>query len=457
MLGWEAEDGCDARATHETPEIVARRRDRIDRMVRVAQAYRGWNAGELSGALGREKNRLLPTSGNPKLDLVARLAAALDWEVGLVAESVWDAAPDPEVDAYAGRRFDELDARAQSLHRASLFDEMAAVARAMRRIAKSPQQRAVAANRLAGAFDGAGRFSRVLDCVREGLAERAIGFDLRTMLTVNLCGAYYALWNLDESHALAQSLVARMEAIHCDTRIRRVARAFAYALRGQSARRLLAGLADGDDVRALARTAKTDLERAIDEYRALHGEFDDAQYLSLANTAEGALFEVRAAAGEIPVPEALQAVLARIEQAVDVEQADDPALLESWGWWSVYGANIALRASMAVGGAPIGARVGRGALGLGEQRAPYERSIAIFTNKASEIAEHLDLWPMRERAFTLEWLRRQTVVGDAPSDTASWMLDEEDIRTLVGTMGRFPMFREIGWQILETATLADRA
>ena len=32
-----------------------------------------------------------------------------------------------------------------------------------------------------------------------------------------------------------------------------------------------------------------------------------------------------------------------------------------------------------------------------------------------------------------------------------WLLDDDDVRTVTGTMGRFPSFRETGWRILESA------
>jgi hypothetical protein len=60
---------------------------------------------------------------------------------------------------------------------------------------------------------------------------------------------------------------------------------------------------------------------------------------------------------------------------------------------------------------------------------------------------------MRERAFTLEWFRRQDVAGDEGPSFRDWMLDTEDVRVLVGTMGRFPLFRATGWRILDRATL----
>ena len=52
------------------------RKVRIERMAKLARVYRGWSAAQMSEALGREQSRVGPASGNPKLDLVARLADA---------------------------------------------------------------------------------------------------------------------------------------------------------------------------------------------------------------------------------------------------------------------------------------------------------------------------------------------------------------------------------------------
>ena len=61
---------------------------------------------------------------------------------------------------------------------------------------------------------------------------------------------------------------------------------------------------------------------------------------------------------------------------------------------------------------------------------------------------------MRERAFTLEWFRRQTIGRFDPAECAAWTLDSDDVRVLVGTMGRFPLFRATGWAILDRAVIA---
>ena len=82
------------------------------------------------------------------------------------------------------------------------------------------------------------------------------------------------------------------------------------------------------------------------------------------------------------------------------------------------------------------------------------RHMAVFTNKAIEIAEQLGNWSMRERAFTLEHFRRQQA-DLAEARGQPWPLDDEDIRVITGTMGRFPSFREVGWQILRGAHVLD--
>jgi len=444
------------------------RKQRIERMAKLARVYRGWSASQLSDALGREPSRVAPSSGNPKLDLVARLAEALDWELGHVAESVWEerCVADGDAPASRARGFAALDAEAQELHRGGAFRAMERVGLAMRHIARTGRERAIAANRLAGAYDGFGRYARVLDCVREGLAERNIGSDIRTMLTVNLANANYTLWNLHEARAISDAILeniatgarndARDErgAPRARPRIERVAEAFGHALRGHSRRRLIATADSQRESEALAIVAAHDLRVAAGLYANLFDDFGDAQYAGLAETARGGELEARVAAGEIAAEDALEQVLERIDRVVDLGEGDglagenrqmDGPLIESCGWWSVFGANIAMRAG--------DADAAQFAERSGFEQA-HEQALAICTNKAADIAEHLDHWPMRERAFTLEWFRRQTIGRFDPAECAAWTLDSDDVRVLVGTMGRFPLFRATGWAILDRAVIA---
>lgn len=436
-----------------------RRQDRIARLIGLARSYRGWSAGRLDEALGRESRRAVPHSGNPKLDLVARLAEALEWDLGEVAEDLWDGDEAAGANATStavgrddgGRRgatFAELDLRAQCEHRAGASEEMRRTAIAMRAAARSGHERAVAANRLAGAYDGRGRYGRVLACVREGLAERGVGSDVRLMLRVNLANANHALWNLDESRAIASSLLEDRAVREPANRLQRVAGAFCHLIRGHGHRRALQDLAhkEGAPDRAaaseLAQRAIDDLERAVERYEELARAYGDGQYEGLADMARGGIVEARVVAGALSEEDAIAEVIARLERSVAAEEAglhEAPAVREAAGWWALFGANIALGS--------------KDARGCGRAREDAARTIAICTNKASEIAEELDHWPMRERTLTLEWIRREDEARRERSRPTGWTLDEEDLRGLVGSMGRFPFFRPTGWRILDEAEI----
>ena len=76
--------------------------------------------------------------------------------------------------------------------------------------------------------------------------------------------------------------------------------------------------------------------------------------------------------------------------------------------------------------------------------------MAVFTNKADEIADRMRNWAIRERVFTMEYARRQRFV-DWTGMEADWAIDSDDVRVITGTMGRFPAFRHTAWRILRTA------
>ena len=59
-------------------------------------------------------------------------------------------------------------------------------------------------------------------------------------------------------------------------------------------------------------------------------------------------------------------------------------------------------------------------------------------------------------AFTLEMVRRERLERSTGFDP-EWVLDAEDIRTIAGTMGRFPSFRDTGWRILSQARIVEAA
>ena len=404
-------------------QIVDDRRERLARMIDLARAYRGWTRSEIARALDRDPGKILPESGNPKLDLVVGLADALDWPIGEVAEDLGSAA----IEELPDRDFQSLDAEALACHRAGDWRGMVRTARRMMLLATDSIRRAVACNRAAGGYDGLGLYTRSLPFLQNGLNEPALPAGLRQMLSVNLANAHYAMWHLVESRAASRDLLDAMAEQPVNDRRGRVCRAFANYVRGSSARRQ----AQLDPVRAtaLAAEARPDLYKAMTEYEDLADEFSDDRYAALANTCRGALIEVDALQDRISSDDAVGRLMVALDRVVDVEQHQPGDWLESWGWWCIYGCNITLRC---------------------ESQEHVSRRMAIFTNKAMEIADRLENWSLRERAFAMELTRH----NQAPEEP--WVLDNEELRNLVGTMGRFPAFRDKGYRILKNARLVTQ-
>ena len=405
------------------------RRDRLSQFVDLARIYRRWTRIQTAQALGREPSKVVPESGNPKLDLVVGLAEALDWDVGDVAEGIWrdEAEAYGEIETMAERGFAILDREAIEAHRAGEYRRMTELSRALFLAAHTGSERATAANRLAGAYDGLGRYTKALAALQRGLAEPGVPSHVRMMLEVNLANAHYALWHLVEACSVANSLVERFQSRPAETRSERVVEAFGHYVRGQSQRRLIE--TDPLSGHSHAQRAREDLQIALTSYSALAKEFDDASYAGIANTCTGAIFECDAALGVMDPLRAAEALSAGLDQVVDVVNYPPGDWLESYGWWAIFGCNVVLR---------------------GLSGPEMHRHMAVFSNKTAEIAERMENWSMRERAFTFEHLRRQRM-NESLGYATEWLLDDDDVRTVTGTMGRFPSFRETGWRILESA------
>ncbi|MSR44356.1 MAG: hypothetical protein EXS15_03230 [Phycisphaerales bacterium] len=411
------------------------RRDRINQFVDLARIYRNWTRVQTASALKREPSKVVPESGNPKLDLVVGLAEALDWDVGDVAEGIWidEAEQFQQAEVIAQRGFAALDREALEAHRAGEYRRMTELARALQIAAQTGGERATACNRLAGACDGLGRYTKALSALQRGLAETGVPSHVRMMLEVNLANTHYSLWHLVEARAVANALVERFAQRAPETRTDRVVQAFGHYVRGQSQRRLIES--DPMSANAHAQNARVDLVTAANSYEALAKAFDDPSYAGVANTCAGAIIECSAALGEIDPLDAAESLSEGLEQVVDVANYPPGDWLESYGWWSVFGCNVALR---------------------GLSGPELHRHMAVFSNKVSEIADRTENWAMRERAFTFEHLRRQRMnesLGHTPDSAPAqdWLLDDDDVRTVTGTMGRFPSFRETGWRILASA------
>jgi hypothetical protein len=414
----------------DTSEVKCCDRARIEaqeRLLDLAGVYRSLNRKELAHALRREGSKLVPSTGNPKLDYLVSLAEVLDWPVGDVAEAIWAGTMSTD-EPNSGEDFRTLDRAARKAHRAGDYAAMCRLAQRMRAAAGSAEERALAALREAGGWDGRGRHLRQLECVRRGLEEVPVSPDLRLLLEVNLANAHYALGALVEARAVAAELIDRFRRTAPESRGSRAAEAFAHYVFGNVCRQLVGQGAES--ARETAEEARDALRASQKLYTALAGDFDHEPWYGIANTCRGGLLEVEVELGERASSDALQIISTELE-AIDPGSTDLVGdRLESYGWWCIFGCSIALRH---------------------ERAREQQRLMTLFIETGRAIADRLDNWSMRQHLFTLEYIRRQRL-NQLVGCPVEWTIDEDGVRVLIGTMGRFPSFRRTGWQILETAT-----
>lgn len=405
------------------------RRERLEELLALAQAYQGCSRKHLARSLGRDASNLVPNSGIPKLDLVVGLADILDWPVDEVVNTLWT--PDGVETVHTnGAGFDEMETASKDAHRDGRYHEAIELARAACRAATTSEEHALACNREALGWDGLGRYTRALEACQRGLSNGPVSPDRKVMLHANLANAYYALWHLTEASAMAQDLILRYDLEPPRNRLNEVVHAFAYYVRGHSERRTLA--TESEDARCHATRSKADLATARDMYVALAEKYDDESYGGIANTCLGGLMEIEAFLGERNASEVLDEFGQALDALVDPSAFPVGDWLESHAWWCIFGCNVALRH-------------------LDDPRDLQQR-MAVFTNKADEIADRMRNWAIRERVFTMEYARRQRFV-DWTGVESDWAIDNDDVRVITGTMGRFPAFRHTAWRILRTAKL----
>jgi len=151
----------------------------------------------------------------------------------------------------------------------------------------------------------------------------------------------------------------------------------------------------------------------------------------MANTCHGGLLEVDVEVGLRSPQSVVQELLGGLDRTVEGKAGLAADWLESFGWWCIFGANVALRYLK-----------GR----------ELQRTMGVFTDKALELADRLDSWALRERVFTMQYTLHQ-VLADSTGLELDFTIDDEDVRMITGTMGRFPAFRGIGWKIFQTGKI----
>ena len=239
-------------------------------------------------------------------------------------------------------RFRDLSVEALAAHESGRYEDMLGVTRRMRLAASTPREHAITCNREVGAWDGLGRYPRALEASQEGLSIGCPDPDVQAMLQANLANAHYTLWHLIEAKAVARDLIERLEADPTRSEPMRVALGMAHYVRGHVARRQL----DSEPARQsrLAHEAGEHLRRSVEIHLDLDAEFSNPSYSGIANTSKGGLLEVDVALGRADPLITIQNITHELEQVIDPKDASLRGdLLESWGWWSIFGCNIALR------------------------------------------------------------------------------------------------------------------
>lgn len=404
------------------------RKDRLQTLLNLARAARGWSRAELARSLGRDPTKLIPESANPKMDYLVHLAEVLEWPVGEVVEAI-NVGPGATGNGADGPSvtFEDLNARLLEANRASRYDEVIELAKQMFQVARTGDERAHACIREAAGWDGMGRYPKVLEAAQRGLQQGPLSVRLRLVLQATLANAQYTLWDLTPALGTAEVLARWYEANPPEKVYDWKRVAYVHYVRGNTRRRMMA--TEPENRLSLARDARADLVRSAELYDKLAEELADGALRGIANTCRGGIIEIDVELGNLEAKAGVDQMLESLRQ-VDVQDKNIPGdWMESHGWWCIFGSNIALRHL---------------------QGRELQQSLSAFMSKALEIADRLNNWAMRERVFTMQYTLHNLMV-DATGLDLAFTIDDDD-RSLIGaTMGRFPSFRETGWKILETA------
>lgn len=497
--GVQASHPQSPRASHRPsllPRTSDQAREALIELLGLASAYRGWNTRQLATALDRCNGNIVPDSGMPKLDLVVRLADALDWPVETVINQLvggvvgWSAGgssqacdADPVVEARGEARLLTMDMSRDALvssmpcdtrHGPNHAARIKAVRDALRQgdstqalrlvegvrlLAASNHERVDAALHEADLFESRGRWSASIATL-----QRSLAFDLAGNGRADSAGQ-------PECHPdgaasrVQQEGVSALEWSSVRPRLlMRLARAYhraglafegravaseaidacrngdiaTLAVRAEAL--LLRGLCGRDQLetqqdppRRAAESALADLEEAMALLAWPALQSRRPDAAALHHMAAGAELELRAALGRVGGSVALATVLESLEPVIDVERFSDRARLEACGWWCVFGFGIA-------GRQPAG--------------ATRHQVLAVLSNKAEEIASRVDCWALRERVLRLEFERRELIASEF-GESSEWLLDADDLRMIVGCIGASPRFRDLGLEILRRATIAE--
>lgn len=409
-------------------DLVEQRKHRLHHLITLARTTRGWSRARLARALGRDPTKIYPESGNPKADFLMRLSEVLGWPIGDVMEMVWGdtGTAEPQLQTNS---FDDLHQTGREAHKLGEYERLINIAKTMYRVAETDAQRAFSCAFEASGWDGLGRYMQEADAAQRGLSHPNLSPTIRNILKSDLANAWYSLWELTPALGTSELLVQYYEE-NPPTKDRDWKwPAYGYYVRGNTHRRLAA--IENDSSEQHYRAAVQDLEQAAEMFDKLAVDLNTPGLAGIGNTVRGGIVESEVELKRRTPESAIEELRVGLETLSDSERAPKGDWLESYGWRCVFGANVAMRHLT----------------GSDLQHAMHE-----FCNSALSIADEMDNWALRERVFTLQFVLHQRLSEQTGLDLA-YTIDDEQQQLITATMGRFPNFRQLGWQILETAQI----
>jgi len=296
-------------------------------------------------------------------------------------------------------------------------------------IAETPDQRGYSSLREAGAWDQLGRHVDAIEAARRGLQEQDLSPVVYCELKAALANAHLSLGHLEEGDTLARTLLDQLSS---DPRFAEVydgARGFVRCLLATASRSR--AVQRGPHTPQHAEIAREHYASARDILSRYSAQSGSTLHKSISMTCEIGVIEMDVLLSRIDAGDAILLLLERLDHASTLEAVPD-ACLEAVGCACITGAQFVIQ-SIA-------------------DPSLADRYLAIFTNKADEVARRNGHRALRERLWRLEF--------ECPSrrehpDFRNTVLDTEDLRDLAGLMGRSPAFRELGWKLLRGARRVD--
>ncbi len=401
-------------------------------MLELAQVARGWNRTQLADALGRDPSRLVPASGNPKLDTIVRLSRILEWPIGDVVESLYDSTSDT-MDLFIGTTVDEsIEERMEGLDAEGLYQlaiELAGEGRwhecllagqRLRRSSESHEQIASGHSFETVCWMRLGRYSNALEACKAGLERTQAPDWIKRNLQVNMASCLYLLWDLQLSLGAADLLVKRLAGVRNKGKSEIGQCSAIHYLRANIHRRLITQEPEYRDCHIHDARKDYDLVRDLSARYEWPGTPFEARLIG----SKLGLIEVEVEAGTLAAEDGVDEVLCHLD-GFEILEGQSPQILEEIGWGCIYGCNLSIRHLR-------GRRLAQ--------------AFAVLSNKALDIAAHIDNWAIKERAYSLQ------CAIQASAQDPNFVLDDEDRADIVAVMGRFPDFYARGWRLIDQAS-----